>query len=187
MTRKNKNYITLEKYEKNILGYNKIYYVIKMNQKYKCNNKLKIKNNYRLFRNYLIKKMGLKKYILNNKILSNKIDKNKNIIKNIKNIFDPTIKYNYCLSKNKLILSPSRISKKQLKFNTFFSNHAILCNKNPYAAGEMVFYKKSLIFNNISGTYEPKLKDIEILKKALPFLKVKVVDMNSKLNKKYFG
>ena len=164
--------------KKKILGYKTTFYIIKINHKYKCTNKLKINNKYKLFRNKLIKKIKIKKYLLNNKILVQKIYKNNKMIENIKNIINHSITYNYCLYKNKLVL---------INRNNFFSKHSIMCNKNPCCSGEMVFYKNSLVFNNNSGTYAPTYDDIKILKKALPFLKVKVVDMNSKLNKKYFG
>ena len=102
-------------------------------------------------------------------------------MKNLKDIIDNKLKYNYCLTKNTLILSSASSFS-----NNLFAKHSILCEKNSYASGEMVFHKNYLIFNNNSGTYNPTLKNIKILKKALPFLKIKIIDMNSDLNKKYF-
>lgn len=179
--KKDKNYIKIDKYEKKIFGINKIYYIIKINHKYSCKNKLKIDSKYKLFKNYLYKKSGIKKYITKNVKLSIKINKDKNIMKNLKDIIDNKLKYNYCLTKNTLILSSSSSFS-----NNLLAKHSILCDKNPYASGEMIFHKNYLIFNNNSGTYNPTLKDIKILKKALPFLKIKMIDMNSDLNKKYF-
>lgn len=181
--KKGKNYIKIDKYEKKIFGINKIYYIIKINHKYNCKNKLKIKGNYKSFKNYLLKKSGIKKYLLSNKNkkFSIKMMKDKNIMKNIKDIIDDTLIYNFCLKKNKLILSSSSSIS-----NNILAKHSILCDKDPCACGEMVIYKKYLIFNNNSGTYNPTVEDIKIIKKALPFFKIKIIDMNSDMNKKYF-
>jgi hypothetical protein len=50
----------------------------------------------------------------------------------------------------------------------------------------MVIHKNKLIFDNSSGTYKPTIRDLQTLKKRLPFLNLKIIDMNDKNHSKYF-
>lgn len=90
--------------------------------------------------------------------------------------------FNFCLSHDKLTIveAPSH----QLgKFNPLkiikdaLSKHISICRTDICASGELVIKNGVFIFNNASGTYQPSLKNLKILKKALPWLKTKLVSI----------
>jgi hypothetical protein len=51
----------------------------------------------------------------------------------------------------------------------------------------MVIHNNTLIFDNASGTFKPTLDNLKALKEAMPFLKIKLVEMGSESHEKYFG
>lgn len=191
-TRKKKNdYIVVEKYMRNILGVDTRLYKIKLNQGFHCNKKLTLKK----MVNPLTKKIKNNPIIFNvlthNKRTSTKsIKKNKKTTENLIKIIKPYGRYTYCLTKDTLVLAETKASENKSKFTKLIKNytskHFIVCEENPCASGELVIKDNTFIFDNSSGTFEPTYEYIKSLKRALPFLNIKLVMMNSPEHANYF-
>lgn len=186
-----KNYILIEKYRLKLFGVKIFYYTISLNNK-KCKyNTIEIKK--KKIQKTIINKLRFLDPLFKKKIFKKKIYKNdKDIMQKIFKLFDKRHKYTYCLNANNLTISSTKVKKTDSKLKNILSKHIILCEDNPYAAGEMVFYKKNdkkkyMVFDNSSGTYKPKKENLENLKKILYFLKTIVVERYSKKHELYFS
>jgi hypothetical protein len=186
-TRKTKkNYIILEKYETNIIGIITHVYIIHLNSAYNCKKNITIKSNKKKIGQVLFKELGMD-YLTENKISTTKLYKNdKNMMEKLKKIIDPTEKYTYCVNKDKLILAETKTKTNESHVKNMLSKHILLCDDSACASGEVIIHKDTFVFDNSSGTFEPSIKNLQILKKVLPFLKVKIMNMNSKIHEDYF-
>jgi hypothetical protein len=181
-----KNYIILEKYETNIIGIVTHIYIIHLNSGYNCKQNITIKNNKKKVGQVLFKELGMN-YLTENKISTTKLYKNdKNIREKIKKIIDPNEKYTYCVNKDKLILAETKTKLNKSHIKNMLSKHILLCDESACASGEVIIHNDTFIFDNSSGTFEPTIKNLQILKKILPFLKVRIMNMNSKIHDHYF-
>lgn len=174
---KNKNYIVVEKYEKTIPGGQLTHlYIIHFNRAYTCRKKLTIKKTHKKIGQLLFKELGMA-YLTQRKISTTKLYKNdKDLMAKMKMLIDPAEKYTYCINKNKLILAETKTKANKSNLKDILSKHNILCADTTCASGEMMFHKDTMIFDNASGTFEPSVRDIQILKKILPF-KMRIVEM----------
>ena len=177
----NKKYIILEKYEKNILGVIIHIYKINFNTSYKCAHNLTLKKQTDYIKKYVVKNINLFDYLTSNKIFSKKIYKydkkfTEKIIDNIDNFTNE--KYTFCLNKNTLIFAETNHNKSFIK--EFMTKHIMLCDDTACASGEMVINNNLFIFDNSSGTFKPSVHNLQSIKQALPFLHVKITNMNSK-------
>lgn len=186
-----KNYILIEKYRLKLFGVKIFYYTISLNNK-KCKyNTIEIKK--KKIQKTIINKLRFLDPLFKKKIFKKKIYKNdKDIMQKIFELFDKRHKYTYCLNNNNLIISSTKVKKTDSKLKNILSKHIIVCEDNPYAAGEMVFYKKNdkkkyMVFDNRSGTYKPKKENLENLKKILYFFKIIIVERYSKKHELYFS
>lgn len=90
--------------------------------------------------------------------------------------------YTFCLSHDELTVAEAPPAEWS-KFNPMkvikdaLSKHVSICRKDICASGELVIKNGVFIFNNASGTYQPSLKNLKILKKALPWLKIKLTSI----------
>jgi len=174
-----KNYISIEKYETNLLGLLTHIYIIYCNSAYKCKNNITIKKTKKKIGQLLFKEMGMN-YLTQDKIATKKLYKNDtHLMTKLKKIIDPTEKYTYCVNKDKLILAETKTQANQSHLKDIMSKHILLCDESACASGEMIFRNDTLIFDNSSGTYEPSMKNLQVLKKILPFLKIRLMNMNS--------
>jgi hypothetical protein len=124
--------------------------------------------------------MGMN-YLTQTKIATKKLYKNDTkLMAKLKKIIDPTEKYTYCVNKDKLILAETKTQANQSHLKDIMSKHILLCDESACASGEMIFRNDTLIFDNSSGTYEPSMKNLQVLNKILPFLKIRLMNMNSK-------
>jgi hypothetical protein len=181
-----KNYIMLEKYETNIIGIVTHIYIIHLNSGYSCKKNITIKNNKKKVGQILFKELGMN-YLTENKISTTKLyKKDKNIREKIKQIIDPNEKYTYCVNKDKLILAETKTKLNKSHIKNMLSKHILLCDESACASGEVIIHNDTFIFDNSSGTFEPTIKNLQILKKILPFLKVRIMNMNSKIHDHYF-
>ena len=191
VTPKSLNYITVEKVKRKKLGIDIYSYKIKLNHRFNCNN-------------ITVKKSPnpITKYIKNHPLVYNKFThkrtrKIKKIIKDDRltdkliEYIKPCAKYTYCLTNDALIISDTytkyafgKLTESAIK--NYTSKHYIICGDKICANGELVIKNNTFIFDNASGTYAPKYKQIKVLKKALPFLNIKIIDMKSPDHPKYF-
>jgi hypothetical protein len=179
--KKDKNYIIIEKYETNIIGFLTHIYMIHYNTAYKCKN-ITIKKTKKKIGQLLFKEMGMN-YLTQEKIATKKLYKNdKELMTKIKKIIDPTEKYTYCVNKDKLILAETKTQANQSHLKDIMSKHILLCDDSACASGEMIFRNDTLVFDNSSGTYEPSIKNLQVLKKILPFMKIRIMNMDSKIH-----
>lgn len=184
--RGDKKYILIEKYEQNILGIITHLYVIHFNTAYQCKKNITIKNSRLKIKQLLFKKIGLD-FLMENKISTIKLNKSdKNLFEKIKEIIDPVEKYTYCLNKDKLFLAETKTTANNSKIKNELSKHYILCDDTACASGEMILSKDALIFDNSSGTFTPTVKNLQILKKILPFLKIRIMNMTSKTHAAFY-
>ena len=183
---KNKNYIVVEKYETNILGGLLTHvYIIHINTAYSCTKNLTIKSRQKQLGQLLFKEPGLA-YLTQRKISTTKLyKKDKQLMLKLKMLIDPTEKYTYCLNKNKLILAETKTKTNHSQLKNLLSKHILLCGNTTCASGEMIFHKGTMVFDNSSGTFEPSVHDIQLLKKILPF-KMRIMNMNSQIHTEYF-
>jgi hypothetical protein len=175
-----KSYIIIEKYETNMMGILTHIYIIHYNSAYKCKNNITIKKTKKKIGQLLFKEMGMN-YLTQTKIATKKLYKNDTkLMAKLKKIIDPTEKYTYCVNKDKLILAETKTQANQSHLKDIMSKHILLCDESACASGEMIFRNDTLIFDNSSGTYEPSMKNLQVLNKILPFLKIRLMNMNSK-------
>jgi len=180
-TLKKKNYIILEKYKKNVFGVDINIYKLKFNTKYKCSNFLTLKKKTDYLKKTIVKNIHLLKFLTKNKIFSKKINKyDKNITKKIINLMNANEKYTFCLNKNELIFAETKTGKNNSTVKEWMTKHIMLCDKNACASGEMIVHNNLLIFNNSSGTFKPSIYNLRSIKKAIPFMDIKITNMNSK-------
>jgi len=181
-----KNYIVVEKYETNIMGLLTHIYMIHYNSAYKCKNHITIKKTKKKIGQLLFKEMGMN-YLTQDKITTKKLYKNDTqLMAKLKKIIDPNEKYTYCVNKDKLILAETKTQANQSNLKDIMSKHILLCDESACASGEMIFRNDTLVFDNSSGTYEPSMKNLQVLKKILPFLKIRLSHMNSNRHAEYF-
>jgi len=190
-TKKNrttKNTITIEKYKKTILGVTNNIYIIYFNTNYNCKKNITIKKTMSKIKKGIIQNIKLLDYLTQKKVKTVKINKNdKKIMEKITKIINPNEKYTYCLNKDTLILAETKTNINKSFIKDITSKHIMLCNETACASGELVIDDNTFIFDNSSGSFIPSIQNIQILKKALPFLKLKIIDMNSKIHDKYFS
>jgi hypothetical protein len=183
-TRKNKRksyngYIVIDKYLNNVLGVNMYLYVVRLNQTIQCK-KVVPKNNSKTlrFRKYLDISHLLKNY----KIDTLKIEKNdESIMNKMISLFDIDTQYTYCLNRDTLVIAETKTNKNKSKIKDFFSKHGLLCDQTVCAAGEMRFYKNpngnyKMVFDNGSGTFRPTKRDLQVLRKELPYFDIETVE-----------
>jgi len=182
------DYIIIDKYATNIIGSIPTHvYIIHFNSTYHCKKNITIKKKKKKIEQLLFKEIGMN-YLTQNKISTTKLYKNdKNITDKMKELMDPTEKYTYCVNKDKLILVETKTKTNNSKLKNMFSKHILLCDDTACASGEMIVHKNTFVFDNSSGTFKPSMKNLQILKKILPFLKIKLMNMNSPLHKNYFN
>ena len=192
-TRKNtkKKFIVVEKYVKRILGVDTRLYKIKLNNDYPCRNKLTVKKSIKPFV-ILLKKNKKKVNSLTNKEKSvKKFEKNKSLSTNLIKFINPYEKYTYCLYEDTLIIAETKSSENKSKLTKkikdYSSKHYVMCKKDETcASGELVIKDDTFIFDNSSGTFEPTLANLQFLKRALPFLKVKIMTMDMPSHASFF-
>ena len=184
----NKNYIILEKYEKNILGVIIRIYKIKFNTLYKCSHNLTLKKREDYIKK-IVKNINLLDYLTSDKILSKKIYKHdkkftEKIIDNIDNSANE--KFTFCLNKNILIFAETKTIHNKSIIKDYLTKHIMLCDNSACASGEMVINNKLFIFDNSSGTFRPNVYNLRSIKQALPFLHIKITNMHSNTHKTLF-
>ena len=185
-TKYKKNYIIIDKFETNMFGVLTHLYHIYYNSAFTCKKNITIKTTKRKIGHFFLKEIGMD-YLTQQKMSTTKLYKNdKHIMEKIKQIIDPNEKYTYCVVKDKLILAETKTKLNKSKLKDFASKHMLLCDNTACASGEMIIHKDTLIFDNSSGTFEPSMKNLQILKKVLPFLKIKITSMTSKIHEDYF-
>jgi hypothetical protein len=189
-TKKNiptKKFITIQKFKQNILGTATTIYIIHLNDTHKCK-KITLKNTKSKLKRVLLKNIKLFDFLTINNVKTINLNKNDSkIMEKILRIIKPNEKYNYCLNKDTLVIAETKTTKNNSFIKDFSSKHIMLCNEtNACASGEMVIQDNTFIFDNASGSYQPTIKNIEILRKALNFFKIKIVDINSTLHSKFF-
>lgn len=123
---------------------------------------------------------------MKDKISTQIYKKDKKLTTDLLKLFNPAEKYTYCLNKNNLIIVETKTINNKSIIKYLLSKHILLCDKGACASGEMVIYKNKFIFDNSSGTYKPSIENLEHLKK-LPFLNLKILDLNDKNHSKYFN
>lgn len=187
-TRANKKpYIILEKYNKTVFNVPINMYILKFNTKYKCSNYLTLKKKTDYIKRGIFNASDVFGYLTKDKILSKRINKtDENIMKKLINEMNPNEKYTYCLNNNKLIIVETKTTQNNSSIKNWLSKHIMMCNKTACASGEMVIHNNAFVFDNSSGTFQPTLDDLQSLKNAMPFLKIKLVDMSSDSHGKYF-
>ena len=189
-TRKRKpshNSIVFNKYEKEILGVQARIYVLHLHKKYQCRPPITLKKVAGKIRRFIAQKLHVLDYLEKHKIFSKHLPKNKKLMDTILEDIDTTTKYTYCLNKDTLIFAETRTEKDHSILKDYLSKHVILCSNDACASGEMVVYKNTFIFDNNSGSYFPSMENLKTLKKALSFLPIKIIDMNSEEHAKYFS
>ena len=180
-TRRSKNYIILEKYKKNIIDVDIFIYIIKFNTNYKCTNYLTLKKKTDYIKKSIVKNIHLLDFLTKNKLFSKKIYKyDKNIMEKIINLMNISEKYTFCLNKNTLVFAETKTNENNSLIKEWMTKHIMLCNENACASGEMIIHNKSFIFNNFSGTFTPSIYNLQSIKKAIPFMDIKITNMNSK-------
>lgn len=189
---KKENYIVVQKFKRNVLGVDTRFYKIKLNEGFHCEKKMTLKKmvnpltktlkNFPRTYNALThkRKSGSKTFMKNSELTAN-------LIKYIK----PYEKYTYCLTKDTLVIAETKASINKTKLvknvKNYTSKHFVICEESGCASGELVLKNNTFVFDNSSGTYEPTYENIKSLKKALPFLNIKLVMMDSPEHSKYFS
>jgi hypothetical protein len=190
-TKSNKNskpYIILEKYTKTVFNVKLNMYILKFNTNYECKNFLTLKKKTDYIKRGIYKKSHLFGYLTQDKVLSKKINKrDANIMKKLISEINVNDKYTFCLNNDNLIFVETKTSENNSFVKDWLSKHIMICNKTACASGEMVIHNNTFIFDNSSGTFKPTLENLKSLKEAMPFLKIKLLDMGSESHEKYFG
>ena len=188
---KSLNYITVEKVKRTKLGVDVYSYKIKLNQRLNCNN-LTVKKSPNPITKFIKNHSSLyNKFTHKYKNKIKKIMKNSKLTENLIDYIKPCVKYNYCLTNDTLIISDTFTTYKfgkltESTIKNYTSKHYIICEDKICANGELVIKNNTFIFDNASGTYKPKYNQIKVLKKALPFLNIKIIDKKSPDHSKYF-
>jgi hypothetical protein len=186
------NSIVVEKYTRNILGVDTRLYIIKLNQGFRCLKKMTLKKSV----NPVTKKIknNPKTYDLlthKKKINTKEIVKNQKLTEKLIKFIKPYEKYTYCLTNDTLVLAETKASTNKTKMakiiKNYTSKHFVLCGEDACASGEVVIKNNTFIFDNSSGTFEPTYENIKSLKKAIPFLNMKLVMMDTPEHATYFS
>jgi hypothetical protein len=188
-TKKNskKDFIVAEKYVKSILGVDTRLYKIKLNNDYPCRKKLTLKKTINPIVLLLKKNKKLINSLTNKKKVIKKFEKNSSLNANLIKFIEPYEKYTYCLYEDTVVIAENK-TKFTKKVKDYSSKHYVMCKENAAcASGELVIKHNSFIFDNSSGTFEPSLTNLQFLKRALPFLNVKIMTMDMPLHSKFFG
>jgi hypothetical protein len=187
-----KDFIVVDKYEIKVLDVPVHVYIIHLHDTIYCKEHLTNKKGFFSLIEVFNKKLNVYYNLPNQyKIVSKKIYKNdKHILDKLESIMNVNENYTYCLHEDSLIMVETKTIQNNSYVKRRMSTHNLLCKKNSCAAGEVVFDKdgtrKVMVFNNGSGTYQPTYKNLLYIKKALPYLPLKIVEYNSKINSKYF-
>lgn len=187
-----KDFIVVEKYVKRILGVDTRLYKIKLNNDYPCRKKLTLKKTISPIVLLLKRNKKLINSLTNKKKVIKKFEKNSSLNANLIKFIEPYEKYTYCLYEDTLVIAETKSSENKTKFTKkvkdYSSKHYVMCKENAAcASGELVIKHNSFIFDNSSGTFEPSLTNLQFLKRALPFLNVKIMTMDMPLHSKFFG
>lgn len=188
-----KDFIVVDKYEIKVLNVPVHIYIIQLNDTIHCKEHLTNKTLFYGLLDIFTKKLNVYYNLPNKyKVISKKIYKNdKHILDKLESIMDNNENYTYCLHEDSLIMVDTKTIQNNSRIKNYMSKHYLLCKINSCAAGEVVFGKdgtnKVMVFNNKSGAYKPTYKNLLNIKKALPFLPIKIVEKSSKINSKYFG
>ena len=189
---KKEKYIVVKKFKRNIFGVDTRFYKIKLNEGFRCKKILTLKKNANIYTKTL-KTFPQMYNVLTNKRKSGskKIMKNSNLTLNLIKYIKPYEKYTYCLTKDTLVIAETKASTNKTKLMKYIKNytskHLVICEESGCASGELVIKNNTFVFDNSSGTYEPAYENIASLKKALPFLNIKLVMMDSPDHSKYFS
>lgn len=145
-----------------------------------CKNKLNLKTISSKARRKIYKTMKLQNYIRRHKKCVNIIPINKHTsTRLLETLINKNTTYTYCLTKSTLVLSETITPTNDTLIKDLMSKHILLCNENPCASGEMHIDKDTFVFNNNSGSYKPGNEHLERLQKSLPFLKLKIENINN--------
>jgi len=180
-SRNTRNYVIFEKYKKNIFGVDIFIYKLKFNTNYKCGHYLTLKKKTDYIKKSVVKNIHLLDFLTKNKVFSKKIYKyDKNITEKIISLMNAKEKYTFCLNKNTLVFAETKTIENNSLVKEWMTKHIMLCDENACASGEMIIHNKSFVFNNSSGTFQPSLHDLYSIKKALPFMDIKITSRESK-------
>jgi hypothetical protein len=175
------NVITFEKYKKQILGVEVVFYIIRFKtNKNLCKTHLTLKRKSDYIKKYVVKKTHFFKYLTKHKVFSKTLYKyDKNLTEKVIRLIDTREKYTYCLNKSTLVFATTRTTENKSKVKDFMTKHVMICKEDVCASGEMIIHKNKFIFNNASGTFRPSMSNLQSIKKALPFLNIQIKDMKS--------
>lgn len=182
-----KPYIIIERFEREVLGMKMNVYLLKFYTSYECKTKLTLKKRKDYIKQNVYEWVDVFGYLTRFRVSSRKINKrSKHIMDEITSEIKDHGRFSYCLNKDILIFAETVSDYDRSYMRDWLSKHIMLCGKGACASGEMVIKNGYFVFDNSSGSFEPGFEEIKVLKKALPFLKMKVVDKHSKERKKYF-
>jgi hypothetical protein len=122
----------------------------------------------------------VKKYAVNalhlgnytRKVKQTRLPKDGTFVQTLKKHLDANGVYTYCLNSDGTLMIAETSHESLTK--ELLSKHVLLCGDEPCASGELRIVGNTMIFDNDSGTYRPSGDDLKSLKKALPFVDIKL-------------
>lgn len=160
---------TLTKYKSSLLGTTIPVYKINLHKKTRCET-MKLTRFMDRAKKYVVNAFHLGNYT--RKVKQTRLPKNNKFVPTLLKYLDANLIYTYCFNKDGTLMIAE--TSHELLTKSLLSKHVILCNKKPCASGELRFVGNTMVFDNDSGTYRTTGKQLQSLRKAMPFADIDI-------------
>jgi len=166
--------VTVEKFVRRFLGVHSCVFRIRLHENFTCKHSLTPQHLKFVAKEIFEHPLVFQALTYRHRYAPRYFKKNEHLTEQLIRFMRPEGKrYTFCLTNDELVFAETGWGLKDM-----LSKHVSICGINVCASGEMHVDNGIFVFNNSSGSFLPTVHDLNALKRALPFLKLRIETMS---------